>query len=347
MFRPAAFHPNRPTLVGPVRADPTGRAGPTRGQARGPGWRSTSCGLVVPTAIEHSPAQRIVEAAAVLRDGEAVTGWAALHWITAPWFEGRTGRGTPRAVPLVTRRHVRAQSGFAVSQEYLPPTEIVVVDGLPVTVPARSVAFEMRYAGGLDAAVTAVDMACYSDAVSLAELTAYVGALGPVTGIQQARDAVALGDENAWSPREVTMRQVWTGLAGRPRPLCNVPVFTLDGRHVATPDLLDPVAGVAGEYDGSLHLEGEQRGRDLAREADLRRLGLEPVVMVAADWPHEGRFVARLHDAYGRADRRTGPPRWTLDAPPWWTRTETVAQRRALESGQRERWLRHRLPRAD
>ena len=40
-----------------------------------------------------------------------------------------------------------------------------------------------------------------------------------------------------------------------PRPLCNVPVFDRFGQHIGTPDLLDPVAGVVGEYDGALHLE--------------------------------------------------------------------------------------------
>ena len=39
--------------------------------------------------------------------------------------------------------------------------------------------FEMRYAEGLGAAVEAIDMACYSDLVSLAEVAAYVQQLGP------------------------------------------------------------------------------------------------------------------------------------------------------------------------
>ncbi len=55
------------------------------------------------------------------------------------------------------------------------------------------------------------------------------------------------------------MRMIWVVDAGLPRPLCNMPIFDRHGRHIGTPDLLDPVAGVVGEYDGALHLAGEQR----------------------------------------------------------------------------------------
>ena len=73
------FHVRRPRLVRPVRVDPEGLTGPTRGQARGPGWRRTSQGLHVPAGVDVTPEQRIVEAAAVLRKDEAVAGWAALR----------------------------------------------------------------------------------------------------------------------------------------------------------------------------------------------------------------------------------------------------------------------------
>ena len=55
------------------------------------------------------------------------------------------------------------------------------------------------------------------------------------------------------------MRLVWELDAGHPRPLCNVPLFDRHGRHLATPDLVDPGAGVVGEYDGAVHLTGAQR----------------------------------------------------------------------------------------
>lgn len=341
MFEPGPFHERRPDLVAPVRVDPSGTTGPTRGEARGSRWRTTSHGLVVPAEVERSPGQRIVEAAAVLRPGEAVTGWAALHWLGGAWFEGVTTRGELRDVPLVATRHLIAQDGYSVSQEFLGPWDVVVVDGLAITLPVRSVVFEMRYADWLGPAVESLDMACYSDLVSLAEVGAYLSALGPVTGVPQARDALAEGDENAWSPREVMMRRVWTE-SGLGRPLCNAPVFTLDGRHIGTPDLFDPISGLAGDYDGALHLAGEQRARDVRRESGFRDVGLEYVTMVAADGRNSAHFTGRLLNAHARAVARTATRRWSVEPPGWWTPTVTVEQRRSLDEWQKERWLRHR-----
>ena len=185
-------------------------------------------------------------------------------------------------------------------------------------------------------------MACFSDLVSLAEVAAYLSGLGAVTGIPRARDALAEGDENAWSPREVMMRRVWMQ-AGLDRPLCNAPVFTLDGRHVGTPDLFDPVSGLAGDYDGSLHLAGDQRARDVRREGDFRGVGLEYVTMVAADARNSAHFTGRLLNAHARAAararRRDGGQ---SSRPSWWIPTATVEQRRNLDDWQRARWLRHR-----
>lgn len=340
MFVPPPFHPDRPGLVAPVRVDPTGLAGPTRAQARGRGWRTTSRGLFVPvSAPSDDPQQRSVEAAALLRgDGEAVTGWAALYWLAGRWFDGTRADGSLRPVPLVTDREVSGRPGVRISQEHLRHLEVRLVDGLAVTVPVRSVSFETRYAGSWWDAVVALDMACYSDLVSIAEMADYAAVIGPWTGIGQLRKAVAHADENAWSPREVIMRLRWTEEAQRPRPRCNIPVFDLRGRHLGTPDLFDPRHGVAGEYEGVVHLVGAQRARDVRREAAFREAGVETVTMVADEPP--GAFVLRLHQAYERAGRHARG--WTVDPPPWWVPTDTVARRRALTPSERSRLLRYR-----
>ena len=296
----------------------------------------------MPVDVEVTTQQRIVESGAVLREDEAVTGWAALHWQGATWFDGTTDGVAPRDVPLVARRHLSTQAGFSVSQEFLHPGEILVVDGLPVTRAVRSVGYELRYAASLGDAVVALDMACFSDLVSIAEMTAYVGALGPVTGVQQARDVLALADENSWSPRESQMRGVWTRRAGLPRPLCNAAIFTLDGQHVGTPDLVAPDIGLLGLYNGSEHLSLVGASADVRQEARYRDLGLETVTMLATDWNDLDGFVERLHSAAVRARGRTSRRRWTAQPPAWWTPTNTVEARRALTATQRARYLRYR-----
>lgn len=297
---------------------------------------------MVPAHVPVSSHQRTLEASAVLGADEAVTGWAALDWQQARWFDGTVGGSSLRDVPLVARRHLWAQPGFSVSQEFLHPDEIIKVDGVPLTRAVRSVTFEMRYAPGLAAAVEAIDMACYSDLVSIEEVSAYVDELGPVTGIQQARDALREADENSWSPRETRMRGVWTERAGLPRPLTNRPVFTVDGRHVGTPDLIDAVSGLVGLYHGDTHLSLVGASKDNVQDADFRELGLEPVAMFATDWRDIDAFVRRLREAAARASRRGGARGWTLEPPPRWTPTHTVALRRSLDARQRRRFLRYR-----
>jgi hypothetical protein len=325
-----------------VRTDPTGLAGPTPGRARGPGWRRTGQGLYVPSQVERSTEQRIVEAAAVLKRDEAVTGWAALRWMGAAWFDGTAGETTLRDVPLLARRDRAAPPGAAVSQEFLHPDEIVTIDGVPVTLAVRSVVYEMRYARTLGDAVVALDMACYSDLVSLAEVATYVEALGPVTGIQLARDATALGEENSWSPQETRMRGLWTRRTDIELPLCNRPVFTLGGRHVGTPDLVAPVLGLVGQYNGGGHLSLTGAAADVKKDAAYRDLGLETVPMLATDWNDVDDFVGRLKAGARRAASRTSTPLWTLDEPAWWTPTHTVELRRDLREPARRRLLRYR-----
>jgi hypothetical protein len=132
------------------------------------------------------------------------------------------------------------------------------------------------------------DMAAYDDLVSRDELALLVARSSGWDGIGRGRRVVDLMEENAWSPAEVSMRGIWSSEAGRRRPAANQPVFDLGGRHVATPDLLDVAAGVAGEYESDLHLARNQRWRDVEREDRYRSVGLEPVIMVTGDLADPG-----------------------------------------------------------
>jgi hypothetical protein len=332
-------------ITWPVGLDPSGATGPTEGHVRGGAWRRTSRGLYVPVQVELTLDQRIAEAAAVLPAYGGVTGWAGLGWLGACWFDG-VRRGAVLPVTLaVGDRSIRPQPSFgiATSEERLGPQEIEVHSGLRVTEAIRSLFFLMRYAASATEAVQYADMTAYDDLVSRAELRAYVAINAGWTGIERARVGSGDMDENAWSPAEVTMRRVWEHEAGLPRPWCNRPVFDRNGRHLGTPDLIDPVAGVAGEYNSALHLQGAQRSRDVEKEARLRAAGLEFAEMLTGDLANPFPFMARLREAYARAARIPVADRlWTVEPPSWWVSTFTVEQRRALSNQQRERLLGYR-----
>jgi len=338
----------RPGLVAPVRRDPRGIAGPTKTQARGTSWRRSSHGLYVPSDVDATvPEQRIIEAAAVMPDHAGIEGWASLCWRGATWSRGFAGDGvTLRAVDVAVggNRSFRGQPGVRPSEERMRPRDVERVDGLPVTVAARAVCFQMRYARSLRDAVRVLDMAAYDDLVSVEEAWSYaVPYLQGWTGVPQCRDAIVLADENVWSPMETDLRLLWILDLELPRPLCNRPVFDLGGQFIGTPDLLDAEAGLALEYDGKLHLEGSRRAADLRREGAFRSVGLEYVTMVAADRRDPSAFIRRALDARQRQLRNRPDRRWTVEQPPWWTPTHTVAQRRALSAAQRTQFLRRRL----
>lgn len=352
MPRPTSFQPGpsctgRPGVVDPVRVDETGEWGPTSKQARGRRWRRTSRGLYVPAAVDPTPEQRIAEAAAVLPAFGGVTGWAALRWQGAHWFGGLAPDGrTPLPVVLATSEaDIRSQPGILVSAERLSPHELVRHDGLPITTALRSVTFAMRHAATVRSAVVVADMAMYADLVSLEELLGWALLNRGWTGCPQLREAVALADENCWSPQETrALRLPWMLDAGLPRPLMNRPVFDREGRHLGTPDLLDEEAGVAGEYDGPLHLAGARRALDIRREAEFRRVGLETFVVTGADAGDPLGAVRRMQEARARARFEAPSTRaWTIDPPHWWIRTDSVARRRALDDRQRQELLGYRI----
>lgn len=334
----------RPGLVRPARLDPAGITGPTRGQARNLArYRRSSFGFYVPTWSDPDNVdQRILEASVVLHPGQAVTGWAALRWLGGAWCEGVDVPGGRRPIELLISTHdVAPQDGFVVSGEGTGTENIRIVDGVPVTVPAWSVAFMMRRATSLREAVVALDMAAYSDLVSIAEVEEVVGHQSSWTGVPRARDALALANENAWSPREVSMRLTWqAGIEGA-RPCANTPLFDRSGRHIGTPDLVDVATGVVAEYDGVVHLGRQQRRSDRNRDEVFAGHGIEIVRWLSGDRP--GDFLARLYAAHERAARRRGDRGWTAEPPGWWIPTTTVAARRALSDAQRARLLRYRI----
>jgi len=326
-----------------MRVDVTGVSGPTPWAARGSAYRRTSRGYYLPASITNdSPEQRIIEAAEVLPSQGGVTGWAALYWLGARWLTGTGAVGERRRVDLATGYcDILSQAGFLVSQERLGPAELFVHDGLSLTDPLRSLYFAMRYAASVREAVVCADMAAYDDIVSLDDLGAYCVTNRGWTGAPQAREACALADENAWSPKEVDTRLCWMLDAELPRPLTNRPIFDRAGRHVGTPDLLDAEAGLVVEYQGAVHLDPVQRRADLGREARFRALGLETLDVMSG--LSRAEVADRMRAARARASFQAESSRpWTVEPPSWWVPTTSVRERRALSEDQRRLMLGYR-----
>lgn len=309
-------------LVAPSKIDPAGDRGPTRRQAAGTRYRQTSTGLYVPAEVDETVVeQRILEQASRIRSGGAVTGWAALRWRGATFFDGTADRGgTQLPVPLVVgRSKLRPDPRIVISEAQIAPTERTKVAGIWCTTVQRALFDAMRSAGDVRTATVHMDMAAAAALISVALMSRYVAQRPAWTGVELVRAALLLATDHSRSPQETRMRLVWVLDAGLHFPLCNLPVFSLSGELLGYPDILDVEAGVIGEYDGEDHKDGQRHRKDVARELAFRDHGLEYFTVVGGDLRDRPMVVRRMHGARGRA--RFDPPekrRWTLTPPPWW-----------------------------
>ncbi|GAA4673121.1 hypothetical protein [Nocardioides nanhaiensis] len=327
-----------PGLVAPRRLDPTGSAGPTRGQVRSGRWLAVAPRWYVPTAGRPTTVeQRILEQGhRVLGDCRgAVTGWAALRWQGAAYFDGRgPGGDADLPVPLLAgATMLRAHPASVTSRVRLASYDRHLVAGIPVTTPLRALFDEVVARGELWEAVVAVSMVLAAGLVDIEQLATYAYRRTSWTGIQLFRDAWPLATARARSAREAWLLCAWRD-ADLPEPLVNEPVFDLDERLIGVPDLFDPRRGLAGEYQGAYHWQRPgQRGRDLARGERFRAHHLTPVEVAQGDT--RGGAVTRLRSAWNRrADIAPSRRTWTLDQPDWWKeREERDAEQLRRERG--------------
>lgn len=330
-----AFHPTctfPDDLVRPARIDPTGVTGPTRGQAQRGRWRACAHGWYVPTVTDSTRVeQRILEQAVRLGPGGALTGWASLRWRGAAYFDGTAVDGAAlRPVPLLRSAggNLTRETAAAISRCQLAPSEIEIVHGVPCTTVQRALFDEMRFAVSLREAVVAADMTAAAGLITPGIMTVYVSHRPAWKGVPRVRRALLLCIVDSRSPQETRLRLVWILDARLPPPLCNRPVFDRSGNLLGYPDLLDPVAGVVGEYDGADHRTASRHRRDVTREAAFRDHGLEFFRVVGGDLGNRALVVDRMLSARRRARFLPEEDRaWTLVPPPWWEQPETLDHR--------------------
>jgi very-short-patch-repair endonuclease len=191
-------------------------------------------------------------------------------------------------------RHLRS-SGFVVVHQSRRPLQVVRLDGLPTTTPARA---------AVDVAVTAVRRSEVDHVIShvlqrglatVEQLLEETRALGR-SSTAWLRGAVADACRGTRSVGEADLRRVVTG-AGLPEPEWNAEVVTPSGRYHV--DALWRRQRVAAEGDGStFHLSAEDWSADLVRQNALHGVGLVvlgfPVRRLRADPVACGRELRAL-----------------------------------------------------
>ena len=161
------------------------------------------------------------------------------------------------------------------------------------------------------------------------------------TGVPQCREALALADENSWSPRETEPPA--TGL-GRSTPASRRRVQRAGLRPLGPTHRHPRPARRGGRRRRRVRRVAAPAGRAAGARRTPRggvpAVGLEYFTVVAADARDPDAVVRRMLATRARARSRSPPRRapGRLEQPPWWIPTETVdaaarSHRRAARRG--------------
>ena len=272
---------SQPEIVGRLAAGPftTAQAieagiSPTRLQSRD--FRQVFRGVWVPQGAEDTREMRFAAARLVIPPRGRLCG------LTAAWLHGADVHRLDDLdvqVGFAKGERIRSRPGIDVCQESLDDADIVVLDGLRVTSPVRTVFDCLRWLKNPEGLVVA-DSLAHLDLVEVAEVRAYFASKRRLRNLRIGERLVDLIEPLSESPME-TRTRVRLIDAGLPRPQSQYEVFTALGRFVGRLDLAYPEVRLGVEYDGAEHWK--QRREDDRRRAAIRACGWEVLVYSADD----------------------------------------------------------------
>ena len=251
--------------------------------------------MYVPSSVDSNVVeQRILEQGSRIPAYGAVTGWAALRWHGATYFDGTGYDGELLPVPLILHDGIRPDPRFTQTESQLACTELSVVDGLPVTTVQRALFDEVRRTRNVRESAVAIGMTAAARLISVRSVR------------DVRRPAQRLGGcasrtrgSGAWLATTADHRRstawCWCG-SSTPvsiRRCATERCSTSTAGSSALPDLLDVEAGLVGEYQGEDHKDGARHRKDVEREECFRDHGLEYFELVGGD-------IARRHVAVNR-----------------------------------------------
>jgi hypothetical protein len=144
----------------------------------------------------------------------------------------------------------------------LRPDEVMEIDGIPVTTPARTV-LDLARAAGMESSVVTADHALHIKSVTPEELEdARQRAMG-WPGMVRAARVLAFADGLAESPGESRSR-LHIARAGLPKPRLQVHIWSADGFYLGRVDFWFEEFRTVGEFDGRVKYGRMLAEKDLA-----------------------------------------------------------------------------------
>jgi hypothetical protein len=245
-------------------------------------------GVYAPYGIELTGTQRARAAWLWSRRRAVVAGNSAAALLGAKWV-------SPSLDAELVHDNRKSPARILVHSDTLAPHEMLTVDGIAVTTPART-AFDIgRRTTTRLHAVQRLDALSNATDVKVADVEAVIAEHPGARGLVRLRRVLPLVDGGAESPQETRTRLVLIG-AGLPRPQTQIRVFDEYGDFVARLDMGYEDLRVGIEYDGPQHWTNpQQRDRDIDRYTALLDLGWT-IIRVSSELLRyrQGTFIARV-----------------------------------------------------
>lgn len=246
--------------------------------------------VYLPQGIELTPERRAVAAWLWSQRNATAAGLSAAALHGTQWIDS--------ALPAeLIRQDTCDVDGIVIHRGRLRDDESCVVQGIPITTPART-AFDLGRRARFEAAIIRVDALAKATGLKPPDVEHLAADHRGARGIVQLRRVVALMDGGAESPQETRTRLLLIA-AGFPRPRTQIVVVDDYGEFIGRVDMGWDEWKVCVEYDGPQHWDdSEQHARDIDRLADLASQGWL-VIRVSRDLlrfrPHV--FLGRVRDA--------------------------------------------------
>jgi hypothetical protein len=245
-------------------------------------------GVYAPGDIELTARHRAQAAWLWSRRKAVIAGNSAAALLGAKWVDMALD-----ADLIHGNRHPPA--GIAVHSETLLPGEVVDVDGMPVTGPART-AFDLgRWTSSRLHAIQRLDALANATDFKVNHVEAVMAEHRGTRGLLRLRAVLPLVDGGAESPQETRTRLALID-AGLPTPQTQIRVCDEYGDFVARIDMGYEDLRVGIEYDGPQHwTDPVQRDRDIDRYTALLDLGWT-IIRVSGQLLRyrQGTFIARV-----------------------------------------------------
>lgn len=236
-------------------------------------YRPILRGIYVPKDHHVTLRDRIDVATLVAPHG-IIAGVAASALHGAKWVDANA------PIELVAR--CRRQSGLIVRNESLSEGDVISVDGIRVTSPART-AFDLARHLLRDAAIARMDALMNSRPFEVEEVALLAKAHPGARGLVRLRKALSLVDGGAESPKETWLRLLFVD-AGLPPPTTQFVVRDELCRYVRRIDMVWERFKVGAEYDGTQHLTDRyQYRKDVWAQRELQRMGWNIIHVIKED----------------------------------------------------------------